>query len=154
MPTNVIRDRQRRSDGKGADASNRGSSDHLEGHRVILIEMGSVAMRVALEPTRTADRLLMMLPLFSTAEPWGDVVHFELPVEVGRDRSARVNARLGEVYLWAEENRLILPFGPTPISRPGEIRLPWPCNTIGRTLDDLTILTQVRPSQKVTLRRL
>ena len=123
------------------------------GERILSIAIGEVALRVRLHATRTAERLWLMLPLFSASEPWGDVVHFEIPVEIGRDRSARVNARPGEVYLWAEEDRIILPFGPTPLSRGDEIRLPWPCNVLGDSLDDLGILRSVRVGEKETWSR-
>lgn len=150
MPTNMLRAR-------GRDASQAlrcgGAGGAMPVGAIVSIAVGRVTIRVRLQPGRTAERLWAALPLFSTAEPWGDVVHFELPVEIGRDRSARVNALPGEVYLWAEEDRILMPFGPTPISRTGEIRLPRPCNVLGHALDDLGLLRGFKPSEKVSLTR-
>ena len=93
----------------------------------------------------------MTLPFLAAAEPWGDAIHFETYVETGRDRGAVVNGRPGEIYFWAEDDRIIIPFGPTPISRPGEIRLPRPCNPIALALDDLNVLKRARPGEMVTV---
>ena len=74
----------------------------------------------------------MAAPLFAPAETWGESIHFEIPVETGRDRTARVNGLAGELYFWSEDDRVIFAFGPTPISRPNEMRLPRPCNVWAR----------------------
>lgn len=152
MPTNTLRSRGERVQAPGS----RGQSGLIPMPRnaVVGITAGDVRIRVELTPGRTAERLWAALPLFSTAEPWGDVIHFELPVEIGRDRSARINAVPGEVYLWAEEDRVLMPFGPTPISRAGEIRLPRPCNVLARALDDLSALRGVMPGSKVSVERM
>ena len=116
------------------------------------IPNAAVAARVA-RTTATADRLWAALPLFSTAETWGDSLHFELPIETGRERGARLNGELGEVYFWADDDRILIAFGPTPISRPNEIRLPRPCNVLARTQDDVRALKAVTPGEKVSVRR-
>ena len=114
---------------------------------------GPVILTLTLLETPTAARILAALPLFAAAEPWGSVLHFKLPIGSGRERGARINARLGEVYYWHEESRVILPYGPTPISGAGEIRLPRPCNAWAMVAGDVAILKRVVPSAKVTLRR-
>ena len=60
-------------------------------------------------------------------------------------------AAIGEIYFWVEEDRIIVPFGRTPISAPGECRLASPSNVIGRALDDVTALGRVQPGAKVSL---
>ena len=80
-------------------------------------------------------------------------VHFDLPVVCGRERGARINGRAGEIYYWSEDERIIIPFGPTPISRPDEMRLPRPCNVLATTQDDVTRLSVVTPGEKVSIRR-
>ena len=146
MPTNLVRNRPVRSHGPSAKPD-------PAAKRVVALEIGRVALRVTLQPTPTADRLWMALPLFSVAETWGESIHFALPVECGRERGARINGEIGQVYYWGEDNRLIIPFGPTPISRPGEIRLPRPCNVMALTQDDVLALRVVTPGEKVSLNR-
>ena len=93
------------------------------------------------------------LPLFSTAETWGDSLHFETPIETGRERGARLSGKIGEIYFWADDDRVLIVFGPTPISRPDEIRLPRPCNVLARTSDDVRALKVVTPGEKVSIRQ-
>ncbi|HEX2843156.1 cyclophilin-like family protein [Hyphomicrobium sp.] len=119
--------------------------------RRVLIKAGRITIRAELLDTATADRVWAALPLYSTAERWGQSIHFETPVETGRDRTARVLATPGEIYFWVEDDRILIVFGPTPISRPGEVRLPRPCNLWAKALDDVTPLKDVAPGEKVSV---
>ena len=143
MPTNILR--------KQADAARPARRAAASGVRRALLTVGTVSIRIELSPTDTADRVWAALPLYSTAETWGGSVHFETLVETGRDRTARINATPGEIYFWIDEDRIIVPFGPTPISRPTECRLPSPCNVWAIALDDVATLKAVLPGQKVAL---
>lgn len=143
MPTNILRNRPV-PQGKPGDAG---------GHqpRRVLITAGRVSIRVELYDTPTAARLWAALPLRSVAETWGRSIHFETPIETGRERGARINGVRGEIYYWSEERRVLIGFGPTPISRPNEIRLPQPCNVLGRALDDVDAFDRVTPGEKVSI---
>lgn len=76
-----------------------------------------------------------------------------MPVASGRDRTARLQARLGDVCFWSDERRVIIAFGQTPISRPDEIRMPRPVNVFATSLDDVGVLRDVRVGEKVVLSR-
>lgn len=145
MPTNILRSRPK------PVAAPAGTLPAAGAPRVVLATAGGLRIRLALLDTATADRIWRALPLYSTAETWGESVHFELPVASGRERGARIAAESGEVYFWSEDGRVIIGFGPTPISGPGEIRLPRPCNLFARALDDVGVLRAVRPGAKVSL---
>lgn len=146
MPTNLINPRK-----PDASAPARARSRVQKPVRLVL-QAGPVTVDLALLDTPTAARIVAALPLFGVAEPWGGSVHFRLPIESGRERGARINANLGEVYYWSEEDRVIIPFGPTPISRDHEIRLPRPCNPWATIAADVTILRRIAPGAKVTLK--
>lgn len=143
MPTNILRHASQRRPAPARVVR--------EPQRIVLTA-GKVTLELDLIASDTVARLVVALPLFSTAELWGDAVHFEVPVRTGRDRSARMNAVIGEVYFWAEEERLIVPWGATPISKAGECRLPAPCNVIGRVAGDVTTLDVVGVGEKVALK--
>ena len=49
------------------------------GARLVEIVAGRVKVRARLFDTLTADRIWAALPLHSTAETWGAVIHFETP---------------------------------------------------------------------------
>jgi hypothetical protein len=148
MPTNLLRDHNRSTGPDQAQARRRATPPK---DRRILITVGRVKLRAQLLDTPTADRIWHALPLHSTAEPWGQAMHFETPLESGRERNARQLATLGDIYFWVEEDRVIIVFGRTPISRPGELRLPRPCNLWARALDDVGVLKAVRPGEKVSV---
>ncbi len=118
---------------------------------VAVLTVGRARIQLSLADTDTAARIWQALPLFGTAETWGACVHFEIPVESGRDRTARMNGKLGDIYFWVEDDRILIPFGPTPISRPNEIRLPRPCNVWAAARDEVTALAAVVPGQAVAL---
>ena len=143
MPTNVLRQQQRppapqpRAPGAAP--------------RVAILTAGRVSLRISLAATETADRIWRALPLHSTAETWGHSVHFETPVDTGRDRTARLNGVIGDIYYRVEDDRILVPFGPTPISARNECRLPRPCNVWATALDDVGALQVVQPGEKVSL---
>lgn len=143
MPTNILRHRAKPQPSKSASRTLR--------PRRVAITAGRVTIRAELADTPTAARIVAALPLHSTAETWGDAVHFEVPVDSGRERGARVNVSPGDICYWSSDSRVIIGFGPTPISRPGEIRLPQPCNLWARAIDDVTLLKGVRPGEKVSI---
>ena len=163
MPTNVLRARRsaKRSgtaSARGSVGAGRGTDAHSElaalPARNVRLRTGSVELRLTLAATSTALHIWRALPLFSSVEPWGDCVHFEIPLHLGRDRTAKRNAVAGEVYLWADDDRVVLPWGPTPISRPGEIRLMQPCNVWATVEGPIHDLAGVTPGQRITLERI
>ncbi|MGF1651633.1 MAG: cyclophilin-like family protein [Hyphomicrobiaceae bacterium] len=117
------------------------------------LEISGRRFEIVLHDTPTAHVMWRALPLFAVGETWGESLHFEVPVRAGRDRTARLNGRPGELYFWADDARIVLVWGPTPISCAHEIRLMRPCNVWGHTDDDLSVLSGIVPGAKVALRR-
>ena len=147
MPTNILRSRGNAVSTRTAGRPGRGTGQK----RRVVIKAGRVSIRADLLDTETADRIWAALPLYSAAETWGSSIHFEVPVESGRERNARSKSELGDIYFWNEDNRIIIVFGRTPISQPGEMRLPRPCNVWAKTTDDVTLLKTVVPGEKVSV---
>jgi uncharacterized protein len=143
MPTNILRQRVRAPQKLAA-------SPQLQ-PRIAVLTIGDIKIRLRLADTLTAARIWAALPLFSTAETWGDSIHFEVPVETGRERNARLNVKPGDICFWSEDDRILIGFGPTPISKPDEIRLMRPCNIWAQALDDVTALRRITPGEKVAL---
>ncbi|MGI9404062.1 MAG: cyclophilin-like family protein [Hyphomicrobium sp.] len=119
--------------------------------RCVEISAGNVKIRAQLLDTPTADRVWHALPLHSTAKTWGEAIHFETHVESGLEHTARMVVAPGDICFWVEDDRIIIVFGRTPISRPNECRLPRPCNLWARALDDVRVLKAVRPGEKVSV---
>ena len=147
MPTNLLRNM------RAPPVRSTGRQNQLpaDAERVAVLTIGDRRIRLTLASSLTADLIWRALPLYATAETWGDSLHFEIPVHAGRDRTAVINGQLGLVYFWTEEQRILLPFGPTPISRAGQCRLPSPANVWAASLDDVGRLAGIEPGEKVGL---
>ena len=117
----------------------------------IVITAGKVKLRARLLDTPTARIIRRILPIYSTAETWGQSVHFETEAEAGRERAATLNVKPGEIAYWSEDDRIIVAFGPTPISGNGEMRMPSPCNVFALTEDDVSVLRSVRPGSQISV---
>lgn len=118
------------------------------------LQAGRISLTLELLETTTAELVWRALPIYSIAETWGESIHFECPVRVGRERTARLNVQPGDVCFWSEDDRIMLGWGPTPISSPNEIRLMRPCNIWARVIGNPADLSAVTPGEKVALIRM
>ena len=119
--------------------------------REILIRAGHVAIRARLLETATADRIWEKLPIYARAQTWGDEVYFATPVHAPVEPGARDVVKPGEIAYWPDGDAIAIGFGPTPISRSGEIRLASPCNIWAAALDDVTALRAVRVGDSIAV---
>ena len=119
--------------------------------REILIRVGEVAIRARLMETETAERIWAALPIYGTAQTWGEEVYFSTPVSVPREADARDVVKAGEIAFWPDGDAIAIGFGPTPISRRGEIRLASPCNVWAAALDDVRQLKAVPAGTRVAV---
>jgi len=149
MPTNLLRRKPHQPASAQKPATNGGRGQG----RFVRLTAGRHHLILRLLETRTADLVWQALPLFSIAETWGESIHFETPLRTGRERGARLNVQPSDVCFWTEDERVVLAWGPTPISRPDEIRLMRPCNIWAETVGDPAILSGVTPGEKVSLER-
>ena len=97
---------------------------------------------------RTAEALLRALPFESRARRWGEEVYFESPVDAGEEDASEL-VEVGDVAYWPPGRALCLFFGPTPISRPGEIRPASSVNVMGRVVEGLDVLRRVSSGERV-----
>lgn len=119
--------------------------------RDILIRVGDVAIRARLLETTTADRIWAALPIYSRAQTWGREVYFATPLSVVREANARDVIEAGEIVFWPDGDAIAIGFGPTPISRNGEIRLASPCNVWAHALDDVRALKSVHAGERIAV---
>lgn len=119
--------------------------------RIVIIRAGKAVIRARLRDTTTAERIWTQLPIYSTAEIWGAAIHFETHTETGREPSARQTLKPGQIGYWVEDDRVIIGFGMTPISKAGEMRMPSPVNIWADALDDVAALVVVKPGERVAM---
>ncbi len=118
--------------------------------RIAVLTAGRAIGRIELADTATADLVWQALPLHSTAETWGASIHFETPLEAGRDRTARINAARRDLFLGRgrPHPRAVRPDADL---APGRMPPAAPCNVWARALDDVKALAMVTPGEKVSL---
>lgn len=119
--------------------------------RDFLIRVGDVVIRARLLDTATADKIWNALPIYSQAQTWGQEVYFSTPFSVPLEADARDVVEAGEIVFWPDGDAIAIGFGPTPISRNGEIRLASRCNVWARALDDVSALKSVHAGERVAL---
>lgn len=118
--------------------------------RITIAELNLVA---ELTQTPSADALWDALPLSTQAHRWGDELYFSVPFQVPLESGAREVVQAGDVAYWPDGPALCFFFGPTPISRPGEIRAAAAVNVCGLIRGDSSILQQANDKATVTLTR-
>jgi uncharacterized protein len=119
--------------------------------REILIRAGKVAIRARLLETPTAERVWAALPIYAEAQMWGYEFYFRAPVSSVREPEARDVVSAGEIAFWPDGNAIAIGFGPTPVSRKGEIRMASPCNIFATAIDDVSALKGVHAGEDVAV---
>lgn len=116
---------------------------------IIYFDFDDVRLRAKLRDTATADAIAAALPIEARVSTWGDEVYFETPVSMTRESGAKDVVEPGDVAFWCEGHCIAIGFGPTPISRDGEIRLAAATNIFADAVDDVRTLARVENGSTV-----
>lgn len=119
--------------------------------RQVLITAGKVTIRARLLPTPTADRIWNALPISGAVQTWGKEVYFRTSVSQDLEPDARQVVSKGEIAFWPDGDSITIGFGPTPISKRGEIRFTSKCNVWAVAIDDVDQLKGVYPGEEITV---
>lgn len=119
--------------------------------REILIRAGKVVIRARLLDTPTAQRIWEALPIYAAVQTWGEELYFMAPVSSEREPDARDVVEPGEIAFWPDGDAIAIGFGPTPLSKTGEIRLASPSNIWALALDDVRQLRSVYAGERVAV---
>ena len=84
------------------------------------------------------------LPLRSFAMFWGRLIRIETPFEIYHEPEMKSLAELGDILFAPDEDEILIPYGRTPISAAGEIRLPLPGNLFARAINDVQGLRAIQ----------
>lgn len=120
--------------------------------REVMIEAGDVSIRARLYNTPTADEIWRALPLHGSARTWGPEIYFQTSVQAAAEPEARDVVTAGEIVFWPAGDAIAIAFGPTPLSRNGELRMAAPCNIWAMALDDVAKLRSVHAGESILVR--
>jgi hypothetical protein len=96
-------------------------------------------MLVELNSSATAQKLLAVLPVRSSARTWGEEVYFDISLDLP-DEEPVATVPPGTVAYWKPGRALCLFFGQKPAS---------PVNVVGRMLGNPRDLAAVKPGDQV-----
>lgn len=121
--------------------------------RIIQIASGSVTVTAQLADTPTADAIWNALPITGEVNTWGDEIYFSIPVTLELEQGAAEVVECGALGYWPSGSAFCIFFGPTPVSRPGEIRPASAVNVFGKVIGDTAVLKRIRPGSRIVVSR-
>jgi hypothetical protein len=121
--------------------------------RCLRITIEKLNLVAELAQTPSAEALWDALPLSAQAHRWGDELYFSVPFSAPLESDAQEVVQAGDVAYWPDGPTLCFFFGPTPVSRPNEIRAAAAVNICGRIKDESSVLRQVTDTATITLNR-
>ncbi len=121
--------------------------------RKIKISAGPVEVSARIYDTVTADKIWESLPFEEDVNIWGNEIYFSIPVQAGIEKDAREVVLNGDLGYWPTGEVFCIFFGPTPISREGEIRPASAVNVFGRIEEDTSVLSKVLSGNKLIVEK-
>lgn len=83
---------------------------------------------------KTVQAILENLPIQVSITRWGDELYTEKTKIIAEEENAKREVNFLDVAYWPEGNALCLFYGPTPISKDGQILAYSPVNIVGRII--------------------
>lgn len=83
---------------------------------------------------KTVQAILENLPIQVSVTRWGDELYTEKTQIIAEEEDAKREVNFLDVAYWPEGNALCLFYGPTPISKDGQILAYSPVNIVGRII--------------------
>jgi hypothetical protein len=119
----------------------------------IKISSGVIEVEGVISNSPTADAVWDALPFTAEVNTWGDEIYFTVPVQVGLEDDASEVVENGDMGYWPTGSAFCIFFGPTPISRQGEIRPASAVNVFGKIKGDTSVLKEISSGSKIVVKR-
>lgn len=119
----------------------------------IRIVVGVLVLDAELNDSPTAQKVWEALPIETSFSTWGDEIYFSIPVDAELESDAQEVVELGDLGYWPTGSAFCIFFGPTPMSKAGEIRPASAVNMIGRITGDATKLQEKIAEERIRVER-
>jgi hypothetical protein len=103
---------------------------------------------------KTVKAILENLPIETIVNKWGQELYTDGTSIVAQEENAKSEVGLLDVAFWPEGNALCLFYGPTPITKAGNIVPASPVNIVGRIVSHANnIVDKVKNTSKVLIKQ-
>jgi len=120
--------------------------------RKILIRASSIEAVAELNETKTAQAIWGALPIKGRVNLWGEEIYFSIPLNLELEAGKEL-VNIGDLGYWPQGKAFCIFFGPTPISRAGEIRPASPVTVFGQIVGDATVFKRAVPRTEITIEK-
>ena len=121
--------------------------------RNIIIFLDKVSLQAELSDSLTADAIWDALPISSDVNIWGEELYFTVPVQAEIEPGALEIVENGDLGYWPAGAAFCIFFGPTPVSRHGEIRPASAVNVFGKIKGNPEVLKHIPEGSKIEIKR-
>ena len=104
-------------------------------HRTIEIAFKDSVVEANLNDSKTAKKLLKILPIQTQASIWGNEIYFEIGIEADLENGKEL-MEIGNIAFWPAGNAFCIFFGPTPVGDGTQPRAVSPVTVLGRLTGD------------------
>ena len=118
----------------------------------IKITAGELEAKAELNDTGTAKAIWETLPLQGHVSLWGDEIYFSIPLSLELEAGQEL-VSTGDLGYWPAGNAFCIFFGPTPISRSGEIRAASQVTVFGKIIGDATVFKKISVGTEINISR-
>jgi hypothetical protein len=119
----------------------------------INVSVGGITVKAELFDTDCAKAIIAKLPIETSPNVWGDEFYFEIPVNMGSDKTATTKVKVGDIGYWPPGSALAIFFGPTPMSSGPDPVPASEVNIVGRITDDATALKKAKGKGKIRIEK-
>lgn len=109
--------------------------------------------KAELNNSKTAEKLLDILPVKSTTNRWGDEIYFSIPLKAKLEHGKEV-MEVGEIAYWPPGTAFCIFFGNTPASENEKPKAASPVTPLGKITDknSLKDLKKIKSGKEVEIR--
>ncbi len=120
--------------------------------KAIILKFYGNDIKIILNETETAYKLLEVLPVEARVNTWGEEIYFPVPLETGLENGIEI-VDIGTVAFWPPGSAVCIFFGITPASETDKPQAASPVTIIGKLADknDIDYLRTVGSGDSVTL---
>lgn len=105
---------------------------------IVFTDLENISMKIELFDSyspKTFEALIGKLPLEIKLNRWGEELYSDpIPINTQEEKNSRIEVNELDVAYWSEGKALCFFFGPTPISKNGQILTYSPVNIIGKVI--------------------